>query len=231
MESFKFNNVKIRFFERGDDVYYVTSDSNNAFGFKGDNTLLDRLSVQLDSLSKSIDHTFSPENLAKNTLVILLPELIKGVVRSKDRENLANTFVQMAANGFMTARVQKNQPLLPAVSDTDRMSNVAASVHRSCGVTKKIKASGEFLNWTTALGLLSAAVPDMEEFESYRYSRKFMRGLSVALANEYRSTQGKTPPTIRSKRPKSVGFGYPQAYEKLVIAFIDGWRPEKLVAQ
>jgi prophage antirepressor-like protein len=126
--------------------------------------------------------------------------------------------------------IANESPLLPSKS-ADRMSNMAASVFRSGNGSKKVKKTGASLKLNTAIGLLSVAVPDLEEFESYRYNRKFTRGLSMALANEYRSTRGKTPPTIRSKRPKSVGFGYPQTYEKLVLAFIGGWQPDKLVAQ
>lgn len=105
MESFKFNNVDVRFFDCGDGVYFLTNDANLAFGFKGDNTRLDKLSVRLDVVAESMLHTFSAENLAKNTLAILLPELIKGVVKSSnpELERLGDVFVQMAAKGFMAA--------------------------------------------------------------------------------------------------------------------------------
>lgn len=225
MQSFKFSNVNVRFFEGGDDVYFITSDANDAFGFKGDGTLLDKLSVKLDTLAEIIISKVSAQNLAKSTLLILLPELIKGIVRSNNAnlENLTSIFAQLAAKGFMAARIQKDQPLLPAVSVTDRMANSAISVKRSITDRKKARARSEFMGWNTPRGIVYKLIPAPNKQRTYLNDKKLMWGLRTTLAAELVATTGMKPPTVNSYNCKSRGQGFPPDYEDFAIAYLRAW--------
>jgi prophage antirepressor-like protein len=50
IEKFTLNGIEVRFIAIDNDVWFVTSDANKAFGFEGETTALDKVSVRVDRL-------------------------------------------------------------------------------------------------------------------------------------------------------------------------------------
>jgi hypothetical protein len=226
VQSFKFNHTNIRFFESGDRVWFVTSDANNGFGFAGQNTRLDRLSIQLKDLAKDTDYILSLENLAKNTLVISLPDLIEGIIKfdSPELKGLGKMFVQLAADGFMAARVKRDRPILLPMPSDKRMMNSAISAKLQTTDQKKRRRRGEFAGWNTAKGLVCKLISEPGRRRAYLNDNKCMYRLRTALTAEYAATTGEKPPKVKSYNCKSQGLGYPPAYEALAKAYLLAWR-------
>jgi hypothetical protein len=227
MQSFKFNNVDVRFFSIDDDVYFVTSDSNDAFGFAGQNTRLDRLSVQVDTLAKDTDRILSIENLAKNTLVILLSELIKGIIRfnSPELENLSNVFVQMSAKGFMQSFAPIDRPMLPPTSDNDRVQKLAGSV-----AGRNLGGKGQDLidlpDWQTVTQMLGDLGESIEDENSLAKNDEFRFWINRNMSDIYRAQFGEEPPTVDrkiTKEAKTRAYGYPPSFFGLVKLFLSEW--------
>jgi prophage antirepressor-like protein len=221
--EFRFEGVPIRIYEKDDQPVFLVKDICKCLEIANPSQTVADL--------KEDEKVYVKHIPGQKVLAVTEAGLYKIILRSNKPR--AEPFQDLVCKTILpTIRktgqyVATESPLLPSKS-ADRMSNMAASVSRSDSNTKPVKKRGEFLEWDTALGLLSIVARDLEEFESYRYSRKFMRGLSMALANDYRATRGKTPPRIRSKRSKSPAFGYPPTYKKLALAFISGWQPESI---
>jgi prophage antirepressor-like protein len=123
-----------------------------------------------------------------------------------------------------TGRYVANESTLALSQPTDRMFKIAASVSRSVGIKRQVETSDKFSKWNTAVELLSDVLADREEFETYRYNKRFMCAIRGALSNEFRATRGKAPPIVKRKRPSSLGLAYPPSFKPLVAEFFRGWQ-------
>jgi hypothetical protein len=88
MNSFEFNGVYIRFFESGNYTYFVTSDANDACGFKGNDTLLDKMSMPIATVLNTEMDKYIPslDFLSGRTLVIEKHKAFIAVARSSNPE-------------------------------------------------------------------------------------------------------------------------------------------------
>jgi hypothetical protein len=88
MNSFEFNGDYIRFFEIGNDAYFVTSDANDACGFKGNDTLLDKMSMPIATVlnTEMDEHIPDLDFLPGRTLVIEKHKAFIAVARSSNPE-------------------------------------------------------------------------------------------------------------------------------------------------
>jgi prophage antirepressor-like protein len=80
LNTFNLNGHSCRFLAAMDDVWFVTTDANNAFSFKGKNTLIDLKSIRLEELLR--DRSSIPDGLRDDTLMISLPNLFEAIGRS-----------------------------------------------------------------------------------------------------------------------------------------------------
>jgi hypothetical protein len=87
MNTFQLNGYSVRYFQEEDITYLVTSDANDAFGFKGDNTLLDKVSISVSTAKALHSHMDKPtldfKNLPDRTLVIERYKALISVIRSR----------------------------------------------------------------------------------------------------------------------------------------------------
>jgi hypothetical protein len=222
MNSFKYNGVDVRLIEiSAQEIYFVTSDANDAFGFAGQNTRLDKLSVRLDSLSKDMNYILSTEPLAKNTLVILLSDLVKGIVKSGDDDlaSLGDALVQMASHRFTEVYLnQKDRPMLPAVSDhvrLERTAGVTASKYYSPHADEPVNRI-DLPGWMTVTEMLAQIDPRDED--SIIKGSHFRYWANTRFAEKYREIHSNEPP--RNKRGTCL---YPPSFLGLVGQYVAEW--------
>jgi hypothetical protein len=230
MQTFKFNNVNIRFFSIDQDIYFVTTDANKAFGFKGNNTLLDISSVNIDTLVVTYRNRIplqvdSINELAKGVLVVLLPELIRAVIRSNkpNLENLADIFVQLAAQGFMASRVQSDQKILPPATDTDRISKMAlaAANHYKSDELPQDRIAMDGWETVTEMLIRLGEDPNKENLETMIHNPHFRFWVNRQMPDFYRGLTGENPPIV--KRKEGSGFCYPPSNLKFVQLYLSHW--------
>jgi hypothetical protein len=226
MQKFKHNGQDIRFFENGEDVYFVTADANRAFGFSGQNTSIDNVSVNVDTLAvedriSSLNQSDGIEGLQRGILVLTLPNLITAVIRSNkpNTQSLADIFVQMAAKSFMTPLTHPpERKALPAATDSERAGNLAKAIKG-----RKLKLSRtrvDSSDWQTAQELFTQAAKAIGAI----YLRKdngLHYGFNRHIADFYRQRSGEDPPSVRRKG--TAGFCYPAIFESIARAYLTTW--------
>jgi hypothetical protein len=227
MNTFPLNGYNVRFFQLEETTYLVTADANKAFGFDGKNTSIDEASIAVADVPKYetfiLDTSNGLETLSSRASVIELPNLLGVISRSNKPElkNMQGIMNQLLAKAFaQNFGMQKNQPLLPAISDTDRMVNSAISAKRSIADIKKMKARGEFREWNSPRGMVYKLISDPKKQRAYLNDGKLMRGLRTALAAHLEATRAIKPPQVKGFNCKSKAQGFPPEFDDLAITFL-----------
>lgn len=226
MQTFQLNGQSVRFSQAGDSTYLITSDANKAFGFKGENTLLDIPSVRLDSLTECRKPMLSTENLAKNTLVIELKNLLLAILRSNksEMENMQDILSQQLAKAFaQNFGMQANQPMLAPISDTHRIAQLAtASAARHQKGSDDAPANKiDLPGWLTVTEMLISAGEDENEETGLLKNDFFRFWINRQMSDVYRAQHGEEPPTVSRKKGK--GYCYPPSFIGLVNLYRSNW--------
>jgi hypothetical protein len=225
MQKFSYNAQEIRFFEAGDDVYFVTADVNRAFGFSGENTLADRISQRLEDLAKHISDMDSTEQLQKNTLVLQTGDLVRAIIRSSKSDphihNIKDALIEMAASAFKKSFTQPPERLaLPAATDHDRVEKLATA-SRNHNPDKPPQNLELMDGWNTITETLTELGEDPKEEASLINDARFRFWINRQIADIYRAQKGEEPPIARRKKGK--GYVYPPLFHGLVRLYRSNW--------
>jgi hypothetical protein len=228
MQTFQLNDQAVRFSQAENFIYLVTSDANKAFGFDGKNTAIDNVSIRLDELAKYETFILSGEDLAKNTLIVELKDLLRVIVRSNksELELMQDVLMQQLAKAFaQNFGMQTDRPMLPATSDNDRVQKLAGSV-----AGRKFGGQGQDLidlpDWQTVTQMLGELGESIEDENSLAKNDEFRFWINRNMSDIYRAQFGEEPPTVDrkiTKEAKTRAYGYPPSFFGLVKLFLSEW--------
>jgi hypothetical protein len=228
MQTFQLNGQAVRFFEISDAIYLVTSDANKAFGFDGENTAIDNISKWAGEVPKHESFMFSTndglENLSGRTLVIELKDLLKVLIRSNktELETLQDALMQQLAKAFaQNFGMQSDRPMLPPVSDTDRVGKLASAAASRFRDTEEPTDKVKLPNWSTVTEMLAALGESPEDENSLVKNERFRFWINRQISDIYRAQHGQEPPLV--SRGKTGGYCYPPSFAGLVQLYRSQW--------
>jgi hypothetical protein len=228
MQTFQLNGQTVRFFKMSDAIYLIASDANKAFGFDGNDTALNKTSESIGSmkLSWTITESFGGEveNLPDRTLVIELKNLLKVLVRSNktELETLQDALMQQLAKAFaQNFGIQSDRPMLPPVSDTDRVGKLASAAASRFRDTEEPTDKVKLPDWSTVTEMLAAIGESPEDENSLVKNEKFRFWINRQISDIYRAQHGQEPPLV--SRGKTGGYCYPPSFAGLVQLYRSQW--------
>jgi hypothetical protein len=235
MNTFQLNGYSVRYFQEEDITYLVTSDANDAFGFKGDNTLLDKASISVSTAKALHSHMDKPtldfKNLPDRTLVIERYKALISVMRSNRSElsEITDVFGQILDKAFAeNFGMQSSRPRLPAVSDDVRVAKMAEAASSRRLEDKEPQDKINYPGWSTITEMLMELGEDPSDENSLIVDSKFRFWLNRQLSDLYRAQSGEEPPMV--KRKKGSGYCYPPSFLAQVELYRSTWLGLKEVA-
>jgi hypothetical protein len=228
MNTFPLNGYNVRFFQLEETTYLVTADANKAFGFDGKNTSIDEASITVADVPKYetfiLDTSNGLETLSSRASVIELPNLLGVISRSNKPElkNMQGIMNQLLAKAFaQNFGMQKNQPLLPAVSDDVRVAKMAEAASSRKFEDKEPQDKINYPGWSTITEMLTELGEDSTDENSLIVDSKFRFWMNRQISDLYRAQFGEEPPVV--KRKKGSGFCYPPSYLAQVELYRSTW--------
>jgi hypothetical protein len=228
MNTFQLNGHSVRSFQIQDASYLITSDANDAFGFMGDNTALDKASIPVSTAKALHSHMDKPtldlENLPDRMLVIERHKALISVIRSNRPELAAVTdiFGQMLDKAFaQNFGKQNDRPMLPAVSDDVRVAKMASAASSRKFSDKEPQDKINYPGWSTITEMLTELGEDCTDENSLIVDSKFRFWLNRQISDLYRAQFGEEPPDV--KRKKGHGFCYPPSYLAQIELYRSTW--------
>jgi hypothetical protein len=228
MNTFQFNGHSVRSFQIQDASYFITSDANDAFGFMGDNTALDKVSIPISTAKALHSHMDEPtldlENLPDRMLVIERHKALISVIRSNRTElaAIADIFGQILSKAFaQNFGIHRNQRMLPEVSDDVRVAKMAEAASSRKFDDKEPQDKINFPGWSTISEMLVELGEDPANENSLAVDSTFRFWLNRQLSDLYRAQSGEEPPVV--KRKKGSGFCYPPSFLAQVELYRSTW--------
>jgi hypothetical protein len=228
MQTFRLNNFDVRFFQIEETIYLITSDTNKAFGFAGDNTAINNASESLSSVkvSRIIHESFMDdlENLPDRTLVIELPNLLGVITRSSKPElkNMQAIFNQLLAKSFArNFGISNDRKALPPTSDTDRIEKLATAARLRYQDDQVPVDKTHLPGWLTVTEILIELGEDPSAESSLINSDRFRFWINRNISDIYRAQHGEEPPIV--SRKKGSGYCYPPSFSGLVELYRSNW--------
>jgi hypothetical protein len=227
MQTFRLNNSDVRFFQREETIYLITSDTNQAFGFEGENTAFDNASELLGKVFSNETFIRDPHDLPDRTRLIELSKLV-GVISRSNKPELLNTqdiFNQIVAKSFVQSfGISNDRKALPPISDTDRIGKLATAARSRYKIDQDDSPPIDKTNlpgWLTVTETLLELGEDPNEESSLINHDRFRFWINRQISDIYRAQHGEEPPIV--SRKKGSGYCYPPSFSGLVELYRSNW--------
>ena len=229
MHTFNLNGQPIRYFSHDDEIWFVTTDANKAFDFKGENTLLDRNSINVKDLmthsSNMESDYFRSENIPETGLVISIVGLFNSISLSR-KSDLKTMQIQIAGLAAMQVKQQLTPNRLALPSADMQVNNLAGAVAK-----RRDKVPTDLINlpgWLTVTEMLHQLGETVEDEDSLNHDSRFRHWINRHLSDLYRAQCGEEPPTVSRKH--GTGYCYPGEFITTAKRYLKQWKQGLMAA-